>query len=60
MINWNGDVVPCCRDTNGHNVFGNIFEKTLKEIWNGNEARSFRKKIIESKLILKINKNNLY
>jgi radical SAM protein with 4Fe4S-binding SPASM domain len=45
-INWDGSVVPCCRDPNGKHVFGNVFEKPLREIWNGRSMRDFRKKIV--------------
>lgn len=42
----NGDVVPCCRDINGDFVMGNLFQQTLKEIWNNNKYRAFRKKLL--------------
>ena len=47
MINWNGDVVPCCRDPHGRHVFGNAFETSLKTIWNGEAIRAFRSRIIQ-------------
>lgn len=46
MINWNGDVVPCCRDPHGRNVFGNAFETPFHEIWNGEKAINFRRNIL--------------
>lgn len=46
MINWNGDVVPCCRDPHGRHVFGNAFETPLDEIWNGEAIKNFRRQII--------------
>ena len=45
MINWDGSVVPCCRDPHGHHVLGNAFETPLSEIWNGKSATDFRKRI---------------
>ena len=39
----NGDVVPCCLDTDGDIVLGNIFKNTLEQILEGNRA----KRIIE-------------
>ena len=48
QINWNGDVVPCCRDTNGEYVFGNIFKNDFDKVWNGKEALNFRKRILEN------------
>ena len=47
MVNWDGDVVPCCRDPHGHHVLGNAFETPLREIWNGAKARDFRRSIIK-------------
>lgn len=45
-INWDGSVVPCCRDPNGKHIIGNVFEKPLAAIWNGPEMKAFRKKIV--------------
>jgi radical SAM protein with 4Fe4S-binding SPASM domain len=42
VVQWNGDVVPCCRDFNAVNKVGNVLEKSLKEIWNGSEFEDFR------------------
>lgn len=46
MINWDGSVVPCCRDPHGRHVFGNVFDRPLKEIWNGPKMRDFRRRIV--------------
>lgn len=45
-INWDGYVVPCgsvydCRTYN----YGNIFEQTFKEIWNGERYRAARRAV---------------
>lgn len=39
----NGDVFLCCCDYNFETVFGNIYDKTIKEIWNSME----RKQMVE-------------
>lgn len=39
----NGDVVPCCRDTTGQNIIGNLLEQGLDEIWNGEPFQNYRK-----------------
>lgn len=44
-IQWNGDVVPCCRDAQGEYVMGNIFEQDFYEIWNGERLRELRRKV---------------
>lgn len=44
-IHANGNVVPCCRDSRGEEVMGNILEQDLDEIWNGPKFRSLRRRI---------------
>ena len=46
VIQWNGDVVPCCRDCNGDIVLGNAAENSLREIWNNEAYRAFRDEMI--------------
>jgi hypothetical protein len=48
MINWNGDAVPCCRDANGENVLGNVFDEGLGRVFNGKSAREFRHGILKA------------
>lgn len=44
-----GDVIPCwCADFTQYS-FGNIFEQSFDEIWNGEAAKYFRKDILEGK-----------
>lgn len=51
MVNiyFNGTVVPCCEDNFGEYPLGNIKEKSLKEIFNGQPARNLRKKIAQGR-----------
>ena len=53
-IQWNGDVVPCCRDAQGEYVMGNIFEQDFYEIWNGERFREFRRKVNSDQANLKL------
>jgi radical SAM protein with 4Fe4S-binding SPASM domain len=46
MVNWDGSVVPCCRDPHGKHVFGNVFERPLREIWNAPPIRDFRRRVV--------------
>ena len=50
----NGDVVPCCIDSEGKIILGNIFEKDLDNILNSNRAlkivEGFEKNIISEEL----------
>jgi radical SAM protein with 4Fe4S-binding SPASM domain len=45
VVQWNGDVVPCCRDCDGEVVLGNAGGQTLKEIWNGPAYAEFRRRL---------------
>jgi len=37
----NGDVAPCCIDWSGGTNIGNIFDSSLKDIWQGKRMKSF-------------------
>ena len=43
VVQWNGDVVPCCRDYNGTIQLGNIARSSLQDIWNGSLYEDFRR-----------------
>ena len=51
VIKWNGDVIPCCehRMAAQHmaggdaRVFGNVFQTSVREVWNGPEYREARR-----------------
>jgi len=47
VITWDGNVLPCCRDAQGHHIMGNVFEQSFNEIWNGEKYRKFRRQISE-------------
>lgn len=44
-IYWNGDVVPCCYDTDGKEIMGNITRTALRDIWNDQRYKDFRSKV---------------
>lgn len=44
-IVWNGDIVNCGCDMNGDNIWGNVLENSIEEIWNGK-----RKEFVEQHL----------
>ena len=46
-----GEVHPCCPAYCNKYSFGNIYEQTLEEIWNGDKAKFFRKNIIEKQYV---------
>lgn len=50
----NGNVICCCatneanrRDFQNQHSFGNIFEQSFDEIWNGKKFKDFRKKLLK-------------
>lgn len=45
-IEPNGDVFPCCRAPRELRM-GNVHEKPLAEIWNGDEYRAFRRSMFD-------------
>jgi len=45
VINSDGSVVPCCYDLYSKHIMGNVFATPLKEIWKGENYRTFRKKV---------------
>lgn len=49
IIRSNGDVVACCADWNSLTRFGNVKEKSLLQIWYGEELRDFRRIHLENR-----------
>jgi len=47
VVQWDGTVVPCCRDYDGANALGNIRDATLKEIWQGVALDRVRRQLAE-------------
>ena len=46
-IDWNGDVLLCCQDMyNRTEIFGNVLEKKLVDIWVDKKLNDFRKKLV--------------
>ncbi|KAF5033906.1 Iron-sulfur cluster-binding domain protein [anaerobic digester metagenome] len=41
-IRSNGDVAPCCGWEGMHLVMGNIFDNSIKDVWNGQKFATFR------------------
>ncbi|MDD5193318.1 MAG: radical SAM protein [Candidatus Nanoarchaeia archaeon] len=49
VINWDGEVVPCCFDMNNHLLLGNVLKEGVKDIWNNEKYQNLRKMILENK-----------
>jgi MoaA/NifB/PqqE/SkfB family radical SAM enzyme len=46
QLNWDGSAVPCCRDPNALFPLGNVFEKGLRAVFNGEAATNFRRRLL--------------
>ncbi len=58
LVNWNGSVVPCCFDKNGHHSFGYLKENhDLNKIWNSEKYDSFRTRMLTNRSALDICSN---
>ena len=40
---FNGDLVICCTDYSREMVLGNMVDSSLRDVWNGDQARAFRR-----------------
>ncbi len=50
VVFWNGDVVACPQDFFGENLVGNLHNRTLSEIWNGDELGRLRREMARGEL----------
>jgi MoaA/NifB/PqqE/SkfB family radical SAM enzyme len=46
MVNWDGTVVPCCKDPYRYHLFGNALEKNYRTIWRSKGFADFRKRLL--------------
>ena len=49
VITWDGKVLPCCFDKDGHYQLGNLMEEGFASVWKGKAYRNFRKSILRSR-----------
>ena len=50
LVNWDGEVVPCCFDKNGNYPMGNIVdENQLEDIWRGKRFSDFRNSLLQDR-----------
>jgi len=54
-VQWDGDVVPCCFSAGKDIVYGNLYDMSLKEIWQISETR---KQLVEN-MRLNYNQENM-
>lgn len=58
VINSNGSVSVCCSVEDEKYDFGNIFQQSLREIWN-NEKYRLARRYIKDKKIIQVENNNI-
>ncbi len=49
VIFWNGDVTPCCLDMEGEMNAGNVFESSVRKVWEGKKYRRLREAVQDEK-----------
>lgn len=49
VITWDGLVVPCCFDKDAMHQLGNLKNQSLKQIWNNDNYKQFRKELMTSR-----------
>lgn len=49
VITWDGKVLPCCFDKHSENELGDLNTQKLKDIWQSEEYKSFRKKVLRKR-----------
>lgn len=45
VINWNGDVNPCCWDYKGEHILGNVKEEGVFRVWESDRAVKHRERM---------------
>jgi MoaA/NifB/PqqE/SkfB family radical SAM enzyme len=51
VVQWNGDVVSCCTDYEGHTKTANVFASSIEEVWRGQGRRDRLKDMLEGRLL---------
>lgn len=51
VIQWNGDVVACCTDYEGHTKYANVFASSVEEAWTGHVLAQRRRDMLEGRLL---------
>ncbi|NIR51579.1 radical SAM protein [candidate division KSB1 bacterium] len=58
LINWDGSVVPCCFDKNGHHTLGWLKQETdVEQIWTSKKYDTFRTNMLTNRNSLDICSN---
>ena len=50
VVDWNGNMVPCCFDKDEKHVMGNVLERNFNEVWFSEEMMKFRRNIASGRM----------
>jgi radical SAM protein with 4Fe4S-binding SPASM domain len=53
VVNWDGNVAPCCIVDSPKADFGNVYEKSIMEVWNNEYYISARAEFVDHNQIVK-------
>jgi len=51
VIQWNGDVVACCTDYEGHTKYANVFADSVEGAWTGLVLAQRKRDMLEGRLL---------
>ncbi len=51
VVQWNGDVVSCCTDYEGHTKTANVFRDGLEGVWRGEALRQRKRDMLAGRLL---------
>lgn len=57
MVNWDGTVVPCCFDKNGHHTTGDLRTASFAQVWESGAYQQFRQSMLTQRDSIDICKN---
>ncbi|MDZ7266300.1 MAG: radical SAM protein [candidate division KSB1 bacterium] len=57
MVNWDGTVVPCCFDKNGHHTTGDLRTTGFLQVWQAGAYQQFRQRMLRQRETIAICQN---
>lgn len=57
VVTWDGKIVPCCFDKDGHHVLGDLSKESFADVWHGDRYNEFRASLLRSRSEIEICKN---
>ncbi|HOS83497.1 MAG TPA: SPASM domain-containing protein [Bacteroidales bacterium] len=57
VINWQGNVLPCCFDKNHIYSYGNVEDAGFLDIWNSSQAQRFKRRVHSQRASIEMCRN---